>query len=1606
MNKRIISILLVLMMLFNLSAQNLSVFAETDETKVAETQEESEEAVKTASGESIKAEEKKGEVLFRKANTQYTFEDGPVGEDVTDLLTIDKLNVYVSDTSPRFEDGVVKGGGVIEHWHEVLFHYFWHIDKASMDTQRVKAGSYFVLEGPKLSDFKGKTTGFNKEYNLDNPDGGVFGKFKLVPEGDTIKIVAKFNDQVDGKKEITDGYIKVWLGLAQSGKNARINGPESVKEKGKLVIELYTPEVKEVGHGYSESRKIIKKEGYRDSIQLDGKQVTRMLWQIEVNLDQQKKMLEEGVDAFEERNDVWVEDELGDESSKFNYAGIGTANGIRLLPRMFTITYPGYPKKPDYNTKKMSDAVLHWHAFNVTKVHQANVGESYEDFKQRLENEKNTPNGIKPFEAAVYPNEAEKDLPGVKTRILVYLGNLDKNTNPKPKEFNFAWYKRNLDYSVNEGRLVRDSQRYWDTLEAYTTYKRDGSVPESEAKLKPILFYVVQISTIHEQEDANTSNTGRVRWENSQVYEDTIVRGTISAEGGAKADDVVKLIISKKWEGKQGGELTFVFTGDDTSEVVEEPAGSGTFVEKAKEATKHELVIPAGKLQASEVVLKNKSILDGNKKKLVPINFTVTEKMTEEDKAKYQLVGKIARKDNSYVFEATNRNIETVNVKVNKSWVNNDSDNQSVEVEFFDSRDTNFKNPVKPLGDDGVTELADSKVSLSEVANVKLPKYHRGNSYPTDAEVQYVIKEVASDKYAQVGDATYDYADMDNQVANLTNVINVEIPVKKVWRSKDAQNPTAVIKVINKKTGDVVGTFETNTDGTKVFRLPKYDANQALIEYEVKEEALAKYTSKYTKESMNGKDGHVFTNFQVHDLKIQKVWRDNNVEALRTDVVLTLHYKNHPTNESFDNNKYVDQDTQIVAVITKDNAEQTIKPDNTDGFVKFTLPKEAKDGIITIKNLPYKDAAGKDLYFSVREGNVENYLPCVVCVDGGQHESKTLYNLKSIPLTLEKKWVGAKEDQKTDVVLTLKNGDNKLSANIVDVIAKANAGKVSVVNGEVQVTIRKTGTSIELKVPEYDTAGNRIEYKVVETKIPGFAIHYGDRTDNNTITVTNTNENHTREITVTKKWKHPLGTPEQKVTLTLKNDSGLPEHVVQLPKEEGGKKVWNHTFKNLRTYNNKGEEIKYEVEETGKPAGYNTPSYSGDMKDGLIVTNTIVGQASISVNKKWLGDRTVPSVTVALFYKGGAQIGEAVELKEGKWNHTFVTSQYDKDGNPYEFEVKELKVGDQVVVNGKTDSYEVTVTQKGKDFEIVNFNTEKIEIPVTKTWVGAPADKVEFELYADGKKVDGAKVTLTKPTDAAKDGIQTWEGKFTDLPKFDKNNKGKLINYTVEEVALVGYALTRNANVFTNTNTEKISVNVKKEWLGEGARADKVVINLFRDGIKQGSIELTEAKGWKGEFTDLLKYNPATGKEYVYTVTENEIVRYKVDITGDVQSGFVVTNTYIPPSEPYNPGGNTPPTPQTPPTPDKPNNPSDTPEKPTTPPTTDIPEAPVPEGSTTPPTPPTAVLPTASETPLEDDTIPKGKAELPKTDGIPAGILYLMGLGLAGLGGLLKRKNK
>ena len=239
------------------------------------------------------------------------------------------------------------------------------------------------------------------------------------------------------------------------------------------------------------------------------------------------------------------------------------------------------------------------------------------------------------------------------------------------------------------------------------------------------------------------------------------------------------------------------------------------------------------------------------------------------------------------------------------------------------------------------------------------------------------------------------------------------------------------------------------------------------------------------------------------------------------------------------------------------------------------------------------------------------------------------------------------------------------------------------------------------------------------------------------------------------------------------------------------------------------------------------------------------------------------------------QQGNAFTLVTGQ--DGTVTSERLKQGT---YHVEEIQAPAGYLLMEDQSSFDLEVTSQGGAIRTVENKRERIDIPVTKQWVGNPTDSVDIQLMADGTMVDT--ISLSADND--------WTYTFTDLPKYDIED-GHEILYSVEENTIEGYTTgisgdAENGFVITNTEQGKVSVPVTKKWIG--TPTDSVTVDLLANGKKVDSITLNADNKWQYTFTDLEKKE--NGKDIEYTIEEQAVEGYTVSYDGDAAKGFTITN--------------------------------------------------------------------------------------------------------------------
>ena len=92
-------------------------------------------------------------------------------------------------------------------------------------------------------------------------------------------------------------------------------------------------------------------------------------------------------------------------------------------------------------------------------------------------------------------------------------------------------------------------------------------------------------------------------------------------------------------------------------------------------------------------------------------------------------------------------------------------------------------------------------------------------------------------------------------------------------------------------------------------------------------------------------------------------------------------------------------------------------------------------------------------------------------------------------------------------------------------------------------------------------------------------------------------------------------------------------------------------------------------------------------------------------------------------------------------------------------------------------------------------------------------------------------------------------------------------------------------------------LKVTKQWDDkndqDGIRPQSVTVRLLKDGKETGkTLTLDDACNWTGTFDDLDKYKD--GQEIAYTIEEVPVEGYSSKVTGDVSTGFTITNSHTP----------------------------------------------------------------------------------------------------------------
>ena len=492
--------------------------------------------------------------------------------------------------------------------------------------------------------------------------------------------------------------------------------------------------------------------------------------------------------------------------------------------------------------------------------------------------------------------------------------------------------------------------------------------------------------------------------------------------------------------------------------------------------------------------------------------------------------------------------------------------------------------------------------------------------------------------------------------------------------------------------------------------LDKYDNDGNLINYTVEEDEIQGYTASYEK-TATGYDIINEHKPETVDVKGDKKWLDDNDKDKKRpdEITVGLYVDNTKIQETkatkannwefkFENlpkykkgkkieytvkeepvegytssiKKVSDNVYQIVNTITGKVSipvnKTWIGPKGEKAVVKlFANGVEKEKAELnagnnwshTFANLDKYDDQGKKIAYTLKEEPVQNYDSEIT---GSAESGFTVKNTNNekIKIPVEKAWVGPKLE--------------KIRVNLLaDGVVKEHA-ELSEANG----------WKHEFKdLTKYKPDGSKIEYKIQEIDEPNYDSEITGNAEDG-FKIKNTN-NEKINVPVEKKW---IGKEADLVKVNLLADGKDTGKSVTLDKTS----QWKGEFKNLPKYDDKdGHEIAYTVKEN-KIEGY-VSNVSGNAKDGFVITNTITGKTSVSVEKRWVGN-PAKSITVNLLADGKMVDSKKITKDDG-WKCTFENLDKYKDGKEIRYEITEDEVaGYTASIKGDAESgFVITNTQ-------------------------------------------------------------------------------------------------------------------------------------------------------------------------------------------------------------------------------------------------------------------------------------------------------------------------
>ena len=741
---------------------------------------------------------------------------------------------------------------------------------------------------------------------------------------------------------------------------------------------------------------------------------------------------------------------------------------------------------------------------------------------------------------------------------------------------------------------------------------------------------------------------------------------------------------------------------------------------------------------------------------------------------------------------------------------------------------------------------------------------------------------------------------------------------------------------IKKENGELVETITTNEKGIAVSGLlpdGKYIAKEKVAKdgYKLNEKEYP-FEIDSAKEKANKKNTstlNIPNKRKTIDFEATKVWK-NGVSSDYKQVKLGLYV--HKEGEDASNAKPVTG--SYTPTVTSANGVYTYRW--TD-------------------QLPERNLDGSKLVYSVRELQEKTDLPLetgdkvtvgernyVVSYNDAKTEVINTYEVPKTKITANKIWEGGQSEVRPTLFFKLYR-----SINGVEEEVKVDNKEVPKINGSVEWTdLPKTteaGSEYTYSIKEVDDRGN-----ILTEKTAGYSV---EKTDNLTIKNKYSVNPLNIDIAVSKELSgNRLEKLKQdEFEFILKSEDG--REIQKVRNSENGEIVFrNVNFTEKGTYNFVIVEVN--GGKTINGVRYDNKEINVTVKVTDDGRGNLTSEISYPNNEKRFINEYIPAEKTSVTL-GAKKVLEGKTLEEGKYSFelkdekdkvlqtvtnkadgtiSFAGIEYDESqvgthkykisevagnesGITYDKTVYEVEVS--VTKDAQTNRLNATVSKTPEELKFTNQYT-----PAEKTSVTLGAKKVlEGKTLEEGKysfelkdEKDKVLQTVTNKADGTisfagieYDESQVGTHKYK-ISEVAGNEPGITYDKTVYEVEVSVTKDTQanrlNATVsktseelkFTNMFVQKmIDIPVTKVWNdnnnNDGKRPNNVKVELLENGSSTGKkLILSSENNWKGSFQNLVAEKD--GKAINYSVVEVATNGYQASVTGDVNTGYTITNSY------------------------------------------------------------------------------------------------------------------